>query len=338
MKCGHCHKEANNLSLCAQCHSVYYCDTVCQKREWHRHKLVCKKENHKPTTPIDTISSHATTKDSDIFAILKKTMNDAATLQDVVTLQDVDTNLKCVASMTRLMRNGITDEQLLHEEMTSCGTTLPPLIKHNDIVVAPSQLHGNGVFATKSLPVNVVVTFYPCDAIQYTQTRQLAIHQHPDGVNLHIDEDDAILRDYKFNLSDKKGIRIIGNPRRHSNTRLLAHLINDGGKDVFNGVAAKKLRNSKLLYALSLEYLKSSVSSRNCDLHPNTNRTTIVAVTTRPVEADEELLTTYGVYYWLEHHYGWEYKEKYPFIHAHLENMPYEMKIRHANAFSGFHT
>lgn len=302
MKCGHCHREGDSLALCAQCHSVYYCDTVCQRKEWPHHKSVCNKKNHEqaanvPTTMIDMIFSQAMSKDPDFLAKFKKTMKDER-IKDVVTLEDVDANLKCMASMTRLVRSSdTTEEQMLNEEMTSCGTTHPLFIKHNDITVAPSQLHGNGIFATKTIPVSVVVTFYPCDAIQYIHTTQLAIHQHRDGVNLHIEKDEAIIHDYKFNLSDKKGIRIVGNPRRHSNTRLLGHLINDGGKDVFAGVAAKKLKNSKLLYALSLEYLTSSVSSRNCDFHPNTNKTVISALTTRAIEAGEELLTTYGTFY-----------------------------------------
>lgn len=46
--CNHCHiKEFNQhkLSVCSQCKQVYYCNRMCQKQDWPKHKVSCLKLN-----------------------------------------------------------------------------------------------------------------------------------------------------------------------------------------------------------------------------------------------------------------------------------------------------
>lgn len=40
-KCNHCGKESK--LRCGKCHSIYYCDQECQKKDWSSHKLKCSK-------------------------------------------------------------------------------------------------------------------------------------------------------------------------------------------------------------------------------------------------------------------------------------------------------
>lgn len=40
MKCSYCNKE-NAAKKCSKCHSVHYCDTNCQRKDWEVHKLRC---------------------------------------------------------------------------------------------------------------------------------------------------------------------------------------------------------------------------------------------------------------------------------------------------------
>ena len=45
--CNHCHTKGfnNNLSVCSQCKQIYYCNRICQKNDWPKHKNICKKTN-----------------------------------------------------------------------------------------------------------------------------------------------------------------------------------------------------------------------------------------------------------------------------------------------------
>lgn len=40
-KCAHCSKQ-NCTDRCGKCHKIYYCSEECQKKDWLRHKAVCK--------------------------------------------------------------------------------------------------------------------------------------------------------------------------------------------------------------------------------------------------------------------------------------------------------
>jgi splicing suppressor protein 51 len=39
--CGQCNKASASLKRCAKCHTVSYCDRVCQKAHWKTHKKTC---------------------------------------------------------------------------------------------------------------------------------------------------------------------------------------------------------------------------------------------------------------------------------------------------------
>ena len=41
-QCAHCGRkesDSNVLKLCGACKGAFYCDNICQKKDWHRHKL-----------------------------------------------------------------------------------------------------------------------------------------------------------------------------------------------------------------------------------------------------------------------------------------------------------
>lgn len=47
-KCNICKKTAsfsNKLLLCGGCKKIFYCNKECQKKDWHKHKSICKKNN-----------------------------------------------------------------------------------------------------------------------------------------------------------------------------------------------------------------------------------------------------------------------------------------------------
>ena len=43
LTCSACNKESNELKKCLACHSVAYCNTACQKKDWPKHRAYCTK-------------------------------------------------------------------------------------------------------------------------------------------------------------------------------------------------------------------------------------------------------------------------------------------------------
>ena len=111
MKCGYCSIVGVKLSLCSRCHSISYCDTVCQRKNWPDHKSLCKKAE-----PVSTTQVTAASKYPDSFATFKKMMK-AEGAKTVVTLRDVDANLKGIDSMRRALRSDMTNEQRLDDDL-----------------------------------------------------------------------------------------------------------------------------------------------------------------------------------------------------------------------------
>jgi len=315
--CGHCLRRDINLLSCKGCNIALYCNITCQKKNWFKHKTLCKeiqeKKKEKEVDNIyDAIHTHMLKHDKNFsFDNFEKTMS-GNKIVDIVTMTDIENNLKCLKLFKSFAKTQ-SEEEIRIEEIMCHGQKHPLPINYNHIKIDKSPIHGKGVFATKQIPSNVVVTFYPCDAIQYPNKTQLAINVWRDGLDLELPQDESIINDYKFDLSDE--IRIIGNPRRFTNTLLLGHLINDGGIDFFSGIDVEELKNTQFLQGRIFLYIQSSLKNSNCIFERNQNESIICIVTTRIIEEGEELTVSYTPSYWLGHHYGWDYKEKYPFIY-----------------------
>ena len=65
--------------------------------------------------------------------------------------------------------------------MVNLVATFLPKLLHNDIIIKPSPLHGNGVFATKNIPKNTIVTFYPPHALTINDTTHFFNTDSPDN-------------------------------------------------------------------------------------------------------------------------------------------------------------
>lgn len=251
--------------------------------------------------------------------------------KNIVTTQDVDNNMVIYASLFRQTKADPTktEEERIIFEMSFHGSTDTFHIKHSDsIKVSESKVHGSGVFATKAIPANVVVSFYPVDAVHNTHTGYVTIYNRDDGLDLVVGSDflTQVANDYTFRLDPKRNLSIIANPQRRTKNTLLGHLINDGATDVFAGTCVTQLcKKPALLHRLILQYLKETTTYRNCRFHPTANRRLISIVTTRAIEPGEELFVSYGTTYWFEHHYGFDYDKKYPLIDLHLKRVPLDI-------------
>jgi hypothetical protein len=318
-KCHHCGRVAKNVLLCRGCHAVYFCDSSCQRSGWKSHKTQCRKASSQ--TLIDTVLESPAVTNQEAFLEAS-----SRTLRVVVTMEDVERNLECVRSWKLALRPGESEAWLKRDEMEDHGTVNPlPLLHNKALRVGPSPVHGRGVFAKKQLPPKVIVTFYPCDAIHSTDTGELCVYRQDPATDISLKEE-ALLQDYGFWLSGERDVRIIGNPRRRFHSRLLGHMVNDGATDVLAGVKVEELEAQEKTVEKVFQYCRESMARQNCEFQLNSNRTVVAIVTTRLVEAGEELFTSYGLIYWLEHHYGVGYEEVHPFIHRNIMMMSGEEK------------
>ena len=142
-------------------------------------------------------------------------------------------------------------------------------------------MHGYGVFATKAIPANVIVSFYPCDAVHNTQTTALTVYPRKDGLDLSLDDPDIkeVVNTYKFMLCPEKHLSIVANPRRRTNPLLFGHLINDGASDIFASVQPQRLKKRQLLLSLLLQYAKETSSRRNCRFRSSATKSVLAIVT-----------------------------------------------------------
>lgn len=326
-RCGQCGKEADNLSACSGCRTVYYCDRQCQKKNWLAHKAHCGTYTKALAAVSNAFASRDTSGETmeAMFAQFKEAMRDQ-TMRSVVTMADVESNLSCLAKLSACLRvaKEKTHEALRVEEMRWYGVHHPLLITHNAVTLASSTVHGQGVFALAQLPANVIITFYPCDAIQYPETGLVAVCNIDPATDWCEKDSATLMNDYRFSLTAQEGI--IGNPRRPYNPRLLGHCVNDGATDVLRGVRPEALANRKLLWDKYAQYCEESARRMNCMFDVNADQTIVAVVTRRRVEPGEELFIVYGFDYWLTHHYGADYNEKHPFIQRSLGELPVERK------------
>ena len=148
----------------------------------------------------------------------------------------------------------------------------------NLVHIRKSEIHQNGVFATKFIPKDTLITFFPVDIIKmYFGTKSFNI-LNPDINN----DTDFKHLDYSLVLNDK--CKLIGSPKLTSNTAYIGHIINDGYKYVGN--ADKYMKKS-----IKLANVKYEIFDIDCPRF-------IPIIAIRDINAGEELLMTYGLQRW----------------------------------------
>mgnify|MGYP006138463047 CR=1 FL=1 len=152
--------------------------------------------------------------------------------------------------------------------------------------VAPSSIHGNGVFAEHRINAGDLITVYPCDV--------LAIDNPGGGMRLYRSNGDAILRAeaavlyaYLCKVEGTK-LAVAGDPDTHS-PAACAHIINDGA---FLEKADFSLEEAKA-------YMEESYVKQNCHFVSLAD-CCMVAVATKPIKKDEEVFAGYGAEFWGE--------------------------------------
>src|ERR1017187_2982442 len=93
--CSHCLTRDINLLSCKGCNITFYCNIICQKKNWVQHKTLCKEIQEKDDI-YDKIHSQMLKHNKNfLFDNLRETMSDHK-IVSVITMIDIENNLKCL--------------------------------------------------------------------------------------------------------------------------------------------------------------------------------------------------------------------------------------------------
>jgi hypothetical protein len=194
------------------------------------------------------------------------------------------------------------------------GYTAPLELTHCHVTVKQSERHGLGVFATRQLPCGVVATFYPAH-ILFGSTEDSGRHHLLSETHeaiLCYDRGSCFLNVYTVFLSKDTGTRLVGHPALRDDPRLLGHMLNDPVGNIFAGISPEQLRAMGRGGALA--HAMPSYLQANCAFCCDAQGIVVTVVTTRDIEAGEELLVAYDPCYWLAIEYGARWDTQHPFM------------------------
>ena len=146
--------------------------------------------------------------------------------------------------------------------------------------VLPSPVHGNGVFATRDIAVNEVITLYPCDIVTEVVSKGIKYHI-PLGHPFFKSKTDC--ERYSYFDRGLMTLALVGDPLQTDNPTFLGHMCNDKSK------CGSELDTRSYL-------LNSHSSNASFTLF---DKEFVAIVAKRSISNGEEIFVTYGVDYWL---------------------------------------
>ena len=155
------------------------------------------------------------------------------------------------------------------------GGTLP---RKYIIAVRPSK-HGLGLFAAQPIPSGVCVTLYPAHATG----KKIGNGQY----QMNVVQDIAFRAKQEYMLSTPSGDIICGYPEMVMNDWFLGHMVNDASD--INCFRKGREYESAVVY---------NMMAQRANTKTEWYRGIAMLVTTRAIEANEELVWSYGVNYW----------------------------------------
>lgn len=152
-----------------------------------------------------------------------------------------------------------------------------------------SKVHGLGVFAKIPIKKGDLITFYPCDVLEFTPNKDRHVPGHSTAKFESLRYSKAFKNippdnDYAFEID--KYYTIVGEKSFTDNPNYLGHLINDGAK------CPKDKRGFDIYQQVS--FIKS-----NCKFQVLKEGLHIAIIATKDIDIDQELFIPYGVSYWL---------------------------------------
>ena len=134
-------------------------------------------------------------------------------------------------------------------------------LKYNHVEIRNSEIHGKGLFATKEIPKDAIITFYPAHAISRGgETFFIDDHQDKESFIFNI-EHNKYVKTYGFTYNDSSAT-IIGNPEWINDTTMLGHMINDASENTFEYIEYDKINNLDVYKKAVIEYYKKGKSKK----------------------------------------------------------------------------
>ena len=210
-----------------------------------------------------------------------------ATAIEEVTIEQISAMFADVREHYRKTSNGdITEGQVCRNMMVTRVDDFKSISRAR---VEPSQLHGDGLFATRDIEEGDLITFFPADALLFwadgDRSGDVMCHF---GAHVPQDERDAshivTERVKSYELYINAALSAVGDPARRSEAAYLGHFANDGSTcDAPERVT---------------EYRAASAAAANaCAVVVQHCHFALQA--SRSIRTGEEVLLTYGEGYWL---------------------------------------
>lgn len=303
-KCSVCEKITS--LKCSNCFmNALYCSKECQKKAWPTHKIV--------------------------HNLMPKLVN-------VESMEDVNHNVGLlgpyVTSLDVHCKSFIDPDNKQLAELRFFGLLHPMPLAKCYAEVRNSPVHGRGLFLKKDVTrIGIVITFYPSHIItkgslvDYSAVNDLSESQ----VNHYLNEYKLSI-DSPSSTQNESLVSITGDPRKIKDNRLLGHMANDGGYNIFEGIPVERLKDVNVCITLITDYYETVKKRVNCCLLFNTTHSVGLLLSTRSIKKDCEIFVMYGAVYWAQIEYGMGYASRYPFL---KKNIDYQDHIIAFSVISG---
>jgi hypothetical protein len=194
------------------------------------------------------------------------------------------------------------------------GYRMPMNLKFQCLEVRESPRHGLGVFTRKAVARGTVMTVYPAHVISYLGEELIDV-QVDTTLWKRIEAYDPahkFMLDYGFEIASHK-VSLVGHPALRSASGLLGHMINDACGNIFQGLSAQQLYDEGPEQFFK-RVLVDVLPHTNCEFLSDKHKCVVSAVARCDIRANEELLVSYGPYYWLSVAFGKQWAQTYPFL------------------------
>ena len=167
------------------------------------------------------------------------------------------------------------------------GSDIVNFLPRSPVEARPSPIHGTGVFAVRDIQAFSYLTLYPCDGLlwqssDWSHDEEMCRSMITCGHRADTHEKSISYRQLLLEPPGTGSLIIEGDPALVNDPHFLAHMINDGAQ-------CKRPEAAAL-------YNTVSRNKMNCAFCPVLG----AHFSIRDIKAGDELLTTYGLDYWLD--------------------------------------
>jgi SET domain-containing protein len=189
-----------------------------------------------------------------------------------------------------LHRNTIKkhQENIDHLKMNMLTNRIP--FELDNVLLKSSNTHGRGLFANKNINKGDLITFYPCDILEYYPNNDRYKDGHITGLFPSIEyakkygnQKENFLNYYCFEIDLKYAI--FGHPSFDTDKNYMGHFINDGAKSNSSEKADK-------IYSII------SLKKANCEFYILKGELHVAIIASKDILEGEELFIHYGIPYW----------------------------------------